>query len=92
MSPVAIATPRLRAEFAIAQPRIVACLGRMAWQEPAGRAAPFIPRRGKPAEIEGLLLFPMYHPAFVNRGAYPLRLYRNDFARLSRLSAIAGKT
>jgi len=75
----------LRAEFAIARPRIVACLGRLAWKELAGRAAPFLPRRGKPAEIDGMLFFPMYHPAFVNRGAYPLRLYRKDFARLARL-------
>jgi uracil-DNA glycosylase len=74
----------LRAELAIARPRIVACLGRMAWLELAGRAAPFMPRRGKAAEIDGLLFFPMYHPAFVNRGAYPIRLYAKDFARLSR--------
>jgi len=77
----------LRAEFSIARPRIVACLGRMAWQALADRAAPFMPTRGKPAEIDGLLLFPMYHPAFVNRGAYPIRLYTRDFTRLSRLSA-----
>ncbi len=77
----------LRAEILIARPRIVACLGRMAWQELAGRAVPFMPRRGNPTEIDGLLLFPMYHPAFINRGAYPIRLYARDFARLSRLSA-----
>jgi uracil-DNA glycosylase len=75
----------LRAEFSLARPRIVACLGRIAWNELAGRSVPFIPRHGKLVEIEGLLLFPMYHPAFVNRGAYPLRLYTRDFARLSRL-------
>jgi uracil-DNA glycosylase len=79
----------LRAEFAIARPRIVACLGRIAWRELAGRAAPFTPRRGNATEVEGLLLFPMYHPAFVNRGAYPVRLYTRDFARLSRLTATA---
>jgi uracil-DNA glycosylase len=77
----------LRAELSIARPRIVACLGRMAWMELAGRTAPFMPMRGQPAEIDGLLLFPMYHPAFVNRGAYPIRLYIRDFARLARLSA-----
>jgi uracil-DNA glycosylase len=75
----------LHAEFSIARPRIVACLGRMAWRELAGHAAPFSPRRGKPTEVDGLVLFPMYHPAFVNRGAYPLRLYIRDFARLTRL-------
>jgi uracil-DNA glycosylase family 4 len=76
-----------RAEFSIVRPRIVACLGRMAWQELAGRAAPFTPMGGKAVEIDGLLLFPMYHPAFVNRGAYPMRFYARDFVRLSRLSA-----
>jgi uracil-DNA glycosylase len=81
----------LRAEIAIAQPRIVACLGRIAWQELAGRAVPFMPRQGKPAQIDGLLLFPMYHPAFVNRGAYPIRLYSRDFARLSRLCLRSGQ-
>lgn len=86
---IAYCRDHLRAEFAIARPRIVACLGRMAWQELAGRAAPFLPRRGKPAEIDGLLLFPMYHPAFVNRGAYAVRLYTRDFARLSRLCSSA---
>jgi len=75
----------LLAEFAIARPRIVACLGRIAWKELAGRATPFLPRQGKPVEIDGMLFFPMYHPAFVNRGAYPLRLYTKDFARLFRL-------
>jgi uracil-DNA glycosylase family 4 len=82
----------LRAEFLIARPRIVACLGRMAWQELAGRAAPFAPRGGRPVKADGLLLFPMYHPAFVNRGAYPLRLYTRDFARLSRLCTSATAT
>jgi DNA polymerase len=77
----------LRAELALARPRIIACLGRLAWQELAGRTTSFEPRRGKLAEIDGLLLFPMYHPAFVNRGAYSMRLYGRDFARLSRLSA-----
>lgn len=75
----------LRAEFAIVRPRILACLGRIAWQELAGRAIPFVPRRGQPVRIDGVLVFPMYHPAFVNRGAYPIRLYGKDFARLSRL-------
>jgi uracil-DNA glycosylase len=79
----------LRAEFSIARPRIVACLGRMAWRELAGRATPFTPTSGRPIKADGLLLFPMYHPAFVNRGAYPLRSYTRDFARLSRLCTSA---
>lgn len=73
----------LRLEFSIARPRIVACLGRMAWEEVAGRGIAFEPRRGKPSKVDGLLYFPMYHPAFVNRGAYPIKLYTRDFARLA---------
>jgi len=76
----------LLVEFSIARPRIIACLGRMAWQELAGRRVAFKPTQGKPAKIDGLLLFAMYHPAFVNRGAYPMRLYSRDFSRLARLS------
>jgi DNA polymerase len=77
----------LRAEFLLARPRIVACLGHIAWKELAGRAVPFMPTRGKPAKAEGLILYPMYHPAFVNRGAYPISSYTRDFARLARLCA-----
>jgi uracil-DNA glycosylase len=74
-----------RAELALARPRIVACLGRMAWQELAGSSFAFLPQRGKAELVGNVLLFPMYHPAFVNRGAYPVGRYAKDFARLSRL-------
>jgi uracil-DNA glycosylase len=82
----------LLAEVAIVRPRILACLGRIAWQEVAGRTVPFSPKRGQPTRIDGMLVFPMYHPAFVNRGAYPIRLYMKDFARLSRLCMSAART
>jgi uracil-DNA glycosylase len=81
---VARCRDHLRAEFAIARPRVVACLGRMAWYELAGRTIPFTPRRGKVRKVDGILLFPMYHPAFVNRGAYSVHAYARDFARLAR--------
>jgi DNA polymerase len=85
--------PHLEAEFSIVRPRIVACLGRLAWRELAGRSAQFNPASGKALTANEGLLFPMYHPAFVNRGAYPIRLYKRDFARLRRLAAVvaAGK-
>jgi uracil-DNA glycosylase len=76
----------LRAEVALVRPRIVACLGRMAWEQLAGHAVPFFPQHHNAVEITGLRLFPMYHPAFVNRGAYPLRAYAKDFRRLSKLT------
>ena len=79
----------LLAEFAIVRPHIVACLGQIAWQGIAGRTIPFLPRTGRSTVIDGMLVFPMYHPAFVNRGAYPIRLYKKDFARLSRLCTSA---
>ena len=77
----------LLAELLIARPQVVACLGRIAWKELAGLAVPFTPRRGKLTNVDGMPLFPMYHPAFVNRGAYPVHLYARDFARLARLGA-----
>ncbi len=73
----------LQAEIALARPRIVVCLGRLAWRYLAGRSVSFNPRRAEPVKIGHLLLFPMYHPAYVNRGAYPRRSYLNDFDRLS---------
>ncbi|HJU12574.1 MAG TPA: uracil-DNA glycosylase [Candidatus Binataceae bacterium] len=88
---IALCREHLRAELAIARPRIVACLGRLAWQELAGRAIPFLPKSGKAVTIEGLRLFPLYHPAFVNRGAYSIRQYTKDFSRLARLCVSAGR-
>jgi uracil-DNA glycosylase len=82
----------LLAEVAIVRPRILACLGRIAWREVAGRTVPFSPKRGQPTRIDGMLVFPMYHPAFVNRGAYPIRSYMKEFARLSRLCMSAART
>jgi DNA polymerase len=75
----------LEAELGLARPLIVACLGRIAWRELAGRDAPFNPRRPIPQIVRGKRVFPMYHPAYVNRGAYLERTYARDFARLARL-------
>jgi len=75
----------LEAELELARPPIVACLGRIAWRELAGRDAPFNPRRPQPQIVRGKRVFPMYHPAYVNRGAYAERTYARDFARLARL-------
>jgi len=73
----------LRAELAIAKPRVIACLGRIAWRELAGRSHPFTPRRPTTIRVDGAVLFPMFHPAYVNRGAYPVGRYRRDFRRLA---------
>lgn len=73
----------LRAELAIAKPRVIACLGRIAWRELAGRSRPFTPTRPTTIHANGAILFPMYHPAYVNRGAYPVRSYCRDFRRLA---------
>jgi len=71
----------LMRELAIARPRVIVCLGRMAWREIAGGAA-FEPARGT-VRWRGATVCAMYHPAFVNRGAYPIRRYRQDFRRLA---------
>jgi uracil-DNA glycosylase family 4 len=74
----------LRAEITLVQPRIVVCLGRLAWKYLAGRTVAFSPQRPEVMKVNGLRLFPMYHPAYVNRGAYPMRLYLKNFVQLCR--------
>ncbi len=66
--------------------KVVACLGRIAWQQMAGRKCAFDPAGGCLLRVNGWLLYPMYHPAYVNRGAYPVTRYARHFARLVRLA------
>jgi uracil-DNA glycosylase len=75
----------LEAELAFARPRLVVGLGRIAWRELAGRAVPFSPRLPSAIRIAGRRLFPMYHPAYVIRGAYSERAYARDFEHLADL-------
>jgi uracil-DNA glycosylase family 4 len=75
----------LAAEMKLARPRLVVCLGRVAWRELAGRDRPFTPGAAKPAIVRKLRLWPMYHPGYVIRGAYPEKSYRRDFARMARI-------
>jgi uracil-DNA glycosylase family 4 len=77
----------LVSELDFVQPRIVVCLGRVAWRELAGASEPFAPRRARLIQQENWLLYPMYHPAYVNRGALPATLYARHFTRLARLLA-----
>lgn len=71
----------LEAEIAMVRPRVIACLGRIAWRHLAGTDAPFDPRGGW-VERGGVILYPMYHPGYAIRGAYSKRRYARDFARL----------
>jgi uracil-DNA glycosylase len=75
----------LEAELALAQPRLVVSLGRIAWRELAGRRAAFAPSNAAPIEAEKRLLLPMYHPAYVIRGAYSESRYARDFDHLAKL-------
>lgn len=75
----------LAAELALVRPRVIVCLGAVAWREMAGRGAPFQPRRAAALNNGGLLLYPMYHPAYIVRGAYAAQDYMWDFMRLERL-------
>jgi uracil-DNA glycosylase len=75
----------LEAELEFVRPRLIVGLGRIAWRELAGRAAPFAPRERSTLRIGGLRLFAMYHPAYVIRGAYSERAYAHDFERLADL-------
>jgi uracil-DNA glycosylase family 4 len=82
----------LEAELTLVRPRIVACLGRIAWRELAGRAAPFEPSASRPQKVGGRWVYPMYHPGYAIRGAYSEVSYRRDFADLARWSrSIRGK-
>lgn len=78
--------PYLEAELALASPLLTVCLGRTAWRELAGPGAPFDRPRAAPQAVNGRILYPMYHPAYVNRGAYSRRQYLRDFARLGVLA------
>jgi len=75
----------LAAELALVRPRVLVCLGAVAWRRLAGSAAPFRPRVGAPLRSGGTLLYPMYHPAYVVRGAYTHAAYERDFRRFARL-------
>lgn len=75
----------LEAELALARPRLIVALGRIAWRELAGRDATFTPIDASPLRIGDRWLFPMYHPAYVIRGAYAERCYARDFRRLAKL-------
>lgn len=77
----------LEAELALARPRAIVCLGALAWRELAGNKAPFEPGRAEPAAINGRPVYPMYHPAFVNRGAVSPLVYERQFARLAEAIA-----
>ena len=80
----------LAAELSLVRPRIVACLGRLAWAKLAGRSVAFTPEAPILATMDDYRLFPMYHPAYVNRGAYPMTAYREQFARLARVLSLLG--
>jgi uracil-DNA glycosylase len=75
----------LHAELDLVRPAMVACLGRLAWRELAGRDATFDPHHRAIVNVNGLRLFAMYHPGYVIRGAYPMEKYARDFARLAAM-------
>jgi len=74
----------LESEIAMVRPRIIVCLGAMAWRQLAGKRAPFEPCRPTIMEHRDAALYPMYHPGYVIRGAYDVQRYVRDFRRLRR--------
>jgi uracil-DNA glycosylase len=72
----------LLAEIAMVRPRIIVCLGAMAWRQLAGLDALFDPAHPKIREGGEAMLYPMYHPGYVIRGAYDAGTYLRDFRRL----------
>jgi uracil-DNA glycosylase family 4 len=83
-SEIANCRGHLAQELALVRPRIIACLGRIAWRELAGSDRPFDPSRPTTIWSGQALVYPMYHPAYVNRGAYKVRRYAVHFARLAK--------
>jgi len=83
-SEIANCRDHLRAELGLARPRVVACLGRIAWREMVGRGPAFDPRGTDSVVRGGIIHIAMYHPGYVIRGAYPERAYARDFVRLAR--------
>ena len=84
-SEIANCRDHLEAELKLARPRLIVALGRIAWRELAGRSAIFAPAQASPIRYEKYLLLPMYHPAYVIRGAYSESSYVRDFRRLAKL-------
>jgi uracil-DNA glycosylase family 4 len=76
----------LEAEIAIVKPRVIACLGAMAWRHIGGvnSNAPFDPVHPSIQRRADAIIYPMYHPGYVIRGAYAERRYIRDFLRLRR--------
>ena len=72
----------LEAEIAMVRPRIIVCLGAMAWRHIAGREAAFDPTHPKILPHADSIIYPMYHPGYVIRGAYDAKRYMRDFRRL----------
>jgi len=83
-SEIANCRRHLEAEIALVHPRLIVCLGAMAWRALAGKDAPFNPARAKPISHSVGIIYPMYHPGYVIRGAYQERRYRQDFRALRR--------
>ncbi|MGH8012214.1 MAG: uracil-DNA glycosylase [Candidatus Binataceae bacterium] len=75
----------LYAELALVRPRLVVCLGRSAWRELAGAHVAFAPRQPAIVTPHSMALYPMYHPAYVVRGAYSAQAYARDFVELKRM-------
>jgi DNA polymerase len=75
----------LAAELALVRPRVIVALGAMAWRELTTAQTPFNPGHPR-AHVRGTaLVYPMYHPGYVVRGARSEQTYTRDFARLTRL-------
>lgn len=75
----------LATELELARPTVVACLGRIAWRELAGRDIEFNPRRPLIVTRDSYMVFPLYHPAYVNRGSVSEDDYLLQFSALRGL-------
>lgn len=78
----------LDAEINLVRPRVIVCLGAMAWRQLTDSGAEFDPTNPTVSIRDGAVLYPMYHPGYVIRGAYPPRRYLADFRKMTRTMSL----
>lgn len=79
--------PYLERELAIVQPRIIATLGRFAMEWFLGESNKISKIHGNARKLSnGVIIFPLYHPAAALRNGSVLEVFKEDFGKLAALS------
>jgi len=73
----------LMCELELVKPQVVISLGELATRFLLGRSIAAC--RSRPQLLNGLTYYPLYHPSYVARNAYPLSQYVAEFRQLGAL-------